>query len=124
MAQRWILISLLLALAATARAESTPYKTHKLPLGCGQADKVWDTIRAIMAPDTPTFRRELPAKQGESFRMLMGYDDGSYFLTLEFFSDVGPEEDRSCIVATGPEDTADEAAGHGEYPLPAGAIGG
>ncbi|MBX2986967.1 MAG: hypothetical protein KF802_03630 [Bdellovibrionaceae bacterium] len=79
------------------------YITAALMLGCGYADNVIQYIEKTI-PERASHRAGLRGRQGERFRMLRSYSDGSWFLTYEFFTSGPVEEDITCIVAHGADE--------------------
>ena len=82
--------------------------TQKLEIGCGWSDEVFSYVVATMN-EKAKMNLPLKAKGNETGRRLFIYNDSSWFLTLEFFSEASAAEDVSCIVGIGKQNDMESA---------------
>jgi hypothetical protein len=79
------------------------FLTSVLILGCGYSDFVYTDLREKLKQESESHIVR-PGVQGEDHRRIYIYDDGSWFLTFEYFYMGDASKDISCIMAVGPDD--------------------
>lgn len=129
-----IIMSLLLIVScssneAYAQEQVAKPKTSQLRLGCGQSDKVIDYILSTMK-EKAKYRALLSGKgvrYGQKTlngRLYLLYSDNSWMITHEFFDPKTTDQDITCIVATGDQETAYDGTGFIAKELPTDIIEG
>ena len=104
-----MILKIFLTLATTALgAAPVPFKTDKLALQCGNADPmveyIHETMGELSIQKIPISR---PPLHGESGRQIIIYNDGSWFLLVEYFTPRDIKYDVMCIVDKGPREAMD-----------------
>ncbi len=79
-----------------------------IQIGCGFSDLVYADLASHLN-EKSRLNLALKSQGKETGRRLYFFSDNSWFLTFEFFSEQGVDQDISCIAAKGPGNDSEQA---------------
>lgn len=94
------------------------FQSRSMRLACGYSSDVWLYVSAKLGDEFPVQRESLPVLGDESARNYVSFEDGSWLITVEYYSQNSPKNNFTCIIDKGSKETAIDAVSKPVTELP------
>ena len=98
--------------------QNSDFQSHSVRLACGYSADVWLYVASTLGNNMTLQKESLPVLGDENARNYISFEDGSWLIAVEYFSQNSPKNNFTCIIDKGSKETSIDAVSRPVITLP------